>query len=99
MAISGKFRKRILSCPVRRCKGRPWRRAREAFFNADPLNRLCKVCLSQGLTVATYIVDHVIPVSERPDLEFDPTNFQGLCKPHSDAKTARENAGGKAAQS
>lgn len=93
MATSAKFRKKVSQRPIRRCKGRPWRRCREEFLNEKPTNRLCADCLRRGVTRATAIVDHIIPVSERPDLEFEKSNLQGLCQECSDRKTARENSG------
>lgn len=94
MAISAKFRKKILSpIAARRNKGRKWRRTRETFFGLNPLNRLCAECLKAGHTVETDIVDHIVPVSVAPDREFDLTNLQGLCQMHSDLKTAAENRG------
>jgi 5-methylcytosine-specific restriction endonuclease McrA len=93
MATAAKFRKKMAGTPVRRCKGRKWRRTRDEFFALDPLNRLCRNCLKSGRTRATKIVDHIIPVNRRPDLEFDLTNLQGLCQDCSDLKTAAENRG------
>lgn len=93
MAISPKFRKKTSSPILRRTKGRKWRRFREAFFAADPLNRLCAECRRFGRTTAAVIADHIIPVSVCPGREFDATNLQGLCQFHSDQKTAAENRG------
>lgn len=78
---------------TRRSRGRPWRRIRAAFLAADPLHRLCAECLKQGRTEPTAIVDHIVPVAIAPEREFDLSNLQGLCRRHSDEKTARENRG------
>ena len=88
----GRRRRTAAAARHKRCKGRPWRRTRERFFAADPLNRLCRECLKADRTAEATIVDHVIPVVDRPDLEFDQSNLQGLCQTCSDEKTARENA-------
>lgn len=52
-------------------------------FAADYKRRhpLCADCEDKGLTVAVEEVDHVIPLSERPDLKFDERNLRGRCKP------------------
>jgi 5-methylcytosine-specific restriction endonuclease McrA len=93
MATSPKFRKKVSACPVRRNKGRKWRRTKEAFYALDPVNRLCRSCLRKGITRAAVVCDHIKPVSERPDLEFELSNLQGLCDPCNDEKTTRENSG------
>lgn len=93
MASGPKFRKKVSDRPVRRCKGRQWRRTREEFFGLDPLNRLCAVCLKNGITREAVVCDHKIPVSRRPDLEFEFSNLQGLCAEHDRLKTDAENRG------
>jgi 5-methylcytosine-specific restriction protein A len=98
MATSAKFRKKVPACPVRRNKGRKWRRFRETFFGQSPTNRLCADCLQRGITVAARIVDHIIPIALKPELEFELSNLQGLCVECSDRKTARENSGGRQAR-
>lgn len=54
------------------------------------MNPLCVHCLAAGRVVAATILDHVLSVSQRPDLEGDPDNWQALCKACSDIKTAQE---------
>ena len=98
MATSPKFRKKLSVCPVRRNKGRKWRRFRDTFFAVDPQNRLCADCLRRGLTRVARIVDHILPIALRPELEFELSNLQGLCVECSDRKTARENSGGRTAR-
>lgn len=94
MPTSAKFRKKLsTSRPARRDRGRPWRRCRQEFFESDPMHRLCAECLKSGQTVVAVICDHIVPVSEAPEREFDQTNLQGLCQRHSDLKTAAENRG------
>ena len=44
-------------------------------------NQTCKICEKwYKRTTIAQIVDHIIPVRERPDLLFNPSNFQALCK-------------------
>lgn len=40
------------------------------------------------------VVDHILKVEDRPDLAFEPTNLQSLCKLHHDgAKQGQEKRG------
>lgn len=53
-------------------------------------------CVECGAPVGA--VDHIIPVSERPDLRLEPSNLQSLCRSHHAQKTAAETkakAGGR----
>ncbi len=96
MARAAKYRQARKAPPVvthRRDKGRPWRRARRAYFDSEPTNRLCQECLKLGITRQADVVDHIQTVASRPDLEFDQSNLQGLCNECHDKKTARENTG------
>jgi 5-methylcytosine-specific restriction endonuclease McrA len=40
---------------------------------------LCRHCLREGRVTASVLVDHIIPLSQRPDLRLDRTNLQALC--------------------
>lgn len=42
---------------------------------------------------AVYAVDHIIPHKGDPELFWDQDNWQSLCKPHHDRKTATEDGG------
>ena len=58
-----------------------WRKMRIYFLNehpicADPFG----VHATEGEVIAANEVDHVIPRSQRPDLELDEDNLQALCK-------------------
>ena len=55
--------------------GRPWRRLREQVLRRDPY------CTIRGpkCTGLSTTVDHVIPLSQRPDLGHDPANLRGAC--------------------
>ena len=67
-----------------------WRKAREAFLRHHPL---CKLCEAEGLTKAALIVDHVVPHKGDKALFWESSNWQPLCKPCHDRKTATEDGG------
>jgi 5-methylcytosine-specific restriction protein A len=58
---------------------------------------LCRLCQAKGLVTASTIADHIVPLSQGGSN--DRGNFQGLCDPCSDAKTAAEAVAGAAAGS
>jgi 5-methylcytosine-specific restriction enzyme A len=71
--------------------GARWQKARAGWLVAHPL---CAACERQGRVTAATVVDHVIP--HRGDMALfwaAATNWQSLCKPCHDAKTAREDGG------
>lgn len=43
------------------------------------INPLCAECDHDGRTVLACVVDHKIPVRDRPDLRMDPKNWWSLC--------------------
>lgn len=53
---------------------------------------LCRECLKLGKIVPREQIDHIIPRKERPDLAYDESNCQPLCKSCHRAKTNREIA-------
>lgn len=63
-----------------------WQQARERFLSANPL---CVACKAEGRAGVATEVDHIIPHRGDQKLFWDETNWQGLCKPHHSAKTAR----------
>ena len=67
-----------------------WTKARAAFLSAHPF---CKVHREQNALVAAVIVDHVIPHRGDKVLFWDSRNWQPLCKPCHDRKTATEDGG------
>ena len=68
-----------------------WRKLRSNFLARNPL---CAdpfgIHKERKEVVAAWHVDHVIPRSARPDLEYDWKNLQGLCVSCHSKKTARE---------
>lgn len=55
--------------------GRPWRRIRAAVLQRDPW---CTIRGPRCTGVSTH-VDHVIPLSTRPDLAHELGNLRGAC--------------------
>ena len=72
--------------------GRAWRDRVAPDVLAD--EPICRICAALGIHTPAAVVDHVIPVRDRPDLAFDRTNLQPLCKHHHDsAKQCQERNG------
>ena len=67
-----------------------WTKARQAYLSAHPL---CAEHLRQGAIVAASVVDHIRPHKADKGLFWDSTNWQPLCKPCHDRKTATEDGG------
>lgn len=80
-----------------------WQRARAAFLQKHPL---CVQCAEVPRVNAATVVDHVIPhrlkealdsgdavrIAAAKALFWDRQNWQPLCKPHHDRKTATEDS-------
>jgi 5-methylcytosine-specific restriction protein A len=73
-------------CAARRGYGSKWRKAREGYLRLHPL---CAECGRQGRVTPATVVDHIVP--HRGDMVkfWDSRNWQPLCKPCHDRKTAR----------
>lgn len=70
--------------------GGRWQRARATFLLRHPL---CAECQRAGhVTVAT-VVDHITPHKGSQALFWETDNWQPLCKPCHDRKTATEDGG------
>ena len=69
-----------------------WQKLRDRKLRAD---YLCASCESQGRATLACEVDHIIRMSERPDLRLDADNLQSLCRPCHAAKSAAERAADK----
>jgi 5-methylcytosine-specific restriction protein A len=67
-----------------------WQRARAGYLRNHPL---CVRCEERGDTVAASVVDHKIPHRGDKALFWDHANWQPLCKPCHDTKTATEDGG------
>lgn len=68
-----------------------WRKLRRAVLAQEPL---CRYCAEVGVTTLACHVDHIEPISERPDLRLDPRNLQPLCEYHHNVVKAREEQQG-----
>lgn len=73
---------------AKRGYGARWRKARAAFLKKHPV---CTICKDEGRLTASTTVDHKIPHRGDRTLFWDKTNWQALCKPCHDEKTARED--------
>lgn len=62
-------------------------RARKMFLARNPL---CVEHLAAGETVASKVLDHIIPHRGNRELLRDPKNWQALCVPCHNAKSAKE---------
>ena len=67
-----------------------WRKARLQFLIANPL---CVQCRAAGRVTAATVVDHIVPHRGDKARFWDRANWQALCKPHHDSKTAIEDGG------
>lgn len=65
-------------------------RARKMFLARNPL---CVQHLAVGETVASKVLDHIIPHRGDRKLLRDPKNWQALCVPCHNAKSAKEKRG------
>lgn len=68
-----------------------WQRARAGFLKSHPL---CKAHGDKGEIVVATVVDHIKPHKGDKVLFWEHDNWQPLCKPCHDHKTATEDGGG-----
>lgn len=59
-----------------------WARLRNIYIKKHP------ICQWPGCRKPAGIVDHILPISERPDLRLVVDNLQSLCRSHHGVKTA-----------
>lgn len=64
-----------------------WQKLRAWKLRRNPL---CEPCLREGFETLATEVDHIRPMIEAPDLIFEPSNLQSICKPCHAKKSARE---------
>jgi len=67
-----------------------WRKVREGHLCQYPL---CSECERQGAVAAATLVDHVTPHKGDYGLFWDPMNWQSMCDPCHNRKTATEDGG------
>ena len=70
--------------------GREHERLRKQVLREEPL---CRVCQREGRVTPTTVADHIVPLSRGGRTER--RNYQGLCDPCHDAKTAEEARAGR----
>ena len=75
---------------TKRGYGYRWQRERKAFIHRNPL---CAECLKEGRTEAAVVVDHIVPHKGDMQLFWDVSNWQGLCVPHHNTKTVKQDGG------
>jgi len=68
--------------------GWDWQKERKSYLHENPL---CALCLAQDRREVATVVDHVRPHKGDRDLFWGQENWQALCKPCHDSKTARED--------
>jgi 5-methylcytosine-specific restriction protein A len=66
-----------------------WQKAAKAYLDEHPL---CVHCLAEEKTTVARVVDHVIPHRGDEGLFWDQGNWQALCIPHHNKKSAIERA-------
>ena len=69
---------------------RKWQKARATWLARSPL---CVQCLVDLRSIPATVVDHIIAHKGDQRLFWDTSNWQSLCKPHHDQKTATEDGG------
>lgn len=67
-----------------------WQQLRALKLRANPL---CEGCEAGGVLTPASEVDHVVSVSQAPELRADLSNLRSLCKPCHSAKTAAQDGG------
>lgn len=67
-----------------------WRKARASFLKRHPL---CAEHEAKGQIVSATVVDHKIPHKGDEQLFWDEDNWQGLCVPCHNRKTAKQDGG------
>jgi 5-methylcytosine-specific restriction protein A len=67
----------------------PWKKVRAMKKRANPL---CQDCLDEGKITPTQEIDHVIPLTVRPDLALVMENLRSLCVECHRAKTRGETS-------
>jgi 5-methylcytosine-specific restriction protein A len=67
-----------------------WQQASRRFLKEHPLCYYCQQEDPPRVTAAT-VVDHSIPHKGDRRLFWDESNWRASCKPHHDAKTAKED--------
>ena len=75
---------------AKRGYGYRWQKASKGFLKKNPL---CVECKEQGSTTQAEVVDHIVPHKGDMKLFWDRDNWQSMCVPCHNSKTAREDGG------
>src|SRR4051812_23845917 len=67
-----------------------WRQIRAEVLAAEPG---CRLCAADGIQRTAIMVDHIVPVRERPELRLERSNLQPLCWRHHALVTNRHDGG------
>ncbi|MCY8380123.1 HNH endonuclease signature motif containing protein [Bacillus haynesii] len=67
-----------------------WRKARQSYLSKHPF---CVSCMKEGRRVPATVVDHITPHKGDKKLFWDSSNWQPLCAPCHNRKTAKEDGG------
>ncbi len=62
---------------------RAWRKLRDQVVREEPT---CRLRLAGICTTVSTTADHIVPVTERPDLALERTNCRGACQPCNQAR-------------
>ena len=81
---------KVRGTAAQRGYGYRWQKLRAAYLAS---HQTCAECRRQGRLTIAVIVDHITPHKGDMALFWDPTNWQPLCKPCHDRKTATEDGG------
>jgi len=65
-----------------------WHKRRTLYLKENPL---CAECLKENRITAAEVVDHIKPHKGDQGLFWDESNWQSLCRPCHDKKTAAED--------
>lgn len=69
-----------------------WKQLRTWFFSV-PENNLCRHCKKKdGREEVAFICDHILPRRWFPELTFETTNLEGLCRHCDQIKRVKEKA-------
>lgn len=69
---------------------RKWHKARTRFLAEHPL---CAMCMELGIVRQATVVDHIVPHRGNPELFWDRSNWQALCRHCHDSVKKRMEQG------
>jgi len=91
-----RYQDRDRGTPQERGYDETWRKLRAYVLRREPL---CRFCSERGRTTPATVVDHIVPISQAPELRLEPSNLRALCESCHNARTAREQSFGRSAKS